>query len=58
LEKSGLKTDLGMRYEELYLEYSKSYRYKKLEKLVESKDNYDEFQKLSEYKTFTGFFKE
>ena len=58
LEKSGLNTYLGMRYEELYLEYSKFYRYKKLEKLAESKDNYDEFQKLSEYKTFTGFFKE
>ena len=58
LEKSGLNTYLGMTYEELYLEYSKSYRYKKLEKLAESKDNYDEFQKLSEYKTFTGFFKE
>ena len=61
LEKSGLNrlnTYLGMTYEKLYLEYSKSYRYKKLEKLAESKDNYDEFQKLSEYKAFTGFFKE
>ena len=58
LEKSGLNKYLGMTYEKLYLEYSKSYRYKKLEKLAESKDNYDEFQKLSEYKTFTGFFKE
>ena len=57
LEKYGLKKYLGMRYEELYKEYSESYRYEKMEELAESKDDFDEFQKLSEYNAFTGFFK-
>ena len=57
LEKSGLNDYLKLTYKELYEEYSKSYRYKKLEKLVESKADFDEFQKLSEYKTFIEFFK-
>lgn len=57
LEKYGLKKYLGMTYEKLYKEYSESYRYKKKEKLAESKTDFDEFQKLSEYNAFTGFFK-
>ena len=56
LEKSGLNKYLQMTYKELYQEYSESYRYKKSAKLVESKANPDEFQKLSEYKTFIEFF--
>lgn len=56
-EKSKLNDYLEMTYKELYEEYSKSYRYKKLEELVESKADYEEFQELSEYKTFIDFFK-
>ena len=55
-EKSKLNDYLEMTYKELYEEYSKSYRYKKLEELVESKADFDEFQKLSECKTFVEFF--
>ena len=57
LKKYGLENYLTKRYEELYKEYSKSYRFKKLKELKDSKaDDYDEFQRLSEYDTFIGFF--
>lgn len=57
LEKSGLEDYLTKSYRELYEEYSKSYRFKKLKELNESKaDDFDEFQRLSEYDTFIGFF--
>ena len=58
LKKYGLENYLTKRYEELYKEYSKSYRFEKLKELNESKaDDFDEFQRLSEYDTFIGFFK-
>ena len=58
LKKYGLENYLTKRYEELYKEYSKSYRFQKLKELKDSKaDDYDEFQRLSEYDTFIGFFK-
>ena len=57
LKKYGLENYLTKTYEELYKEYSKSYRFKKLKELKDSKaDDYDEFQRLSEYDTFIGFF--
>ena len=58
MKKYGLENYLTKRYEELYKEYSKSYRFQKLKELNDSKaDDYDEFQRLSECDTFIGFFK-
>ena len=58
LKKSGLEDYLTKSYRKLYEEYSKSYRFEKLKELNESKaDDFDEFQRLSEYDTFIGFFK-